>query len=85
MLLLLVSGAAAVASARWLRPIGEGDEALAAGDWERARLAYALAESRFERAPVTRQVLPREYARVVGAQLWIAYHQQRYDIFEQPI
>jgi hypothetical protein len=79
MLLLLVSGAAAVASARWLRPIGEGDEALAAGDWERARLAYALAESRFERAPVTRQVLPREYARVVGAQLWIAYHQQRYD------
>jgi hypothetical protein len=79
MLLLLVSGAAAVTAARWLQPIAEGDEALAAGDWERARLSYALAEARFDRVPAVRQLLARDYARVVAAQLWIEYRQQRYD------
>src|SRR6478672_10887557 len=79
MLLLLVGGAAALASARWLRPIADADAALAAGDLERARLAYALAEARFDRAPVTRRLLPQEYDRVVGAQLWIDYRMQRFD------
>jgi tetratricopeptide (TPR) repeat protein len=79
MLVLLVCGGAAVAGARWLHPIAEGDEALAAGDWERARAAYALAESRFDRAPVMRQLFARDYGRAVGAQLWIAYRLQRFD------
>jgi hypothetical protein len=78
-LLLLLGGAAAIACARWLHPVAEADEALAAGDWERARLSYALAEARFDRLPAVRQLLARDYARVVGAQMWIAYHQQRYD------
>jgi len=78
-LLLLLGGAAAIACARWLHPVAEGDEALAAGDWERARLSYALAEARFDRLPAVRQLLARDHARIVGAQMWIAYHQQRYD------
>src|SRR4029079_14097674 len=79
LLLLLLGAAAAIACARWLHPVAEADEALAAGDWERARLSYALGEARFDRLPAVRQLLARDYARVVGAQMWIAYHQQRYD------
>jgi tetratricopeptide (TPR) repeat protein len=78
-LLLLVAGAAAVAGARWTRPIAQADEALAAGEWDRALASYAIAEARFDRVPVTRQLLARDYARTVGAQLWIYYHQQRFD------
>jgi tetratricopeptide (TPR) repeat protein len=79
MLVLLVGGAAAVASARWLRPIAEADEALDAGDWDRALASYTIAAARFDRAPVVRQLLARDYARAVGAQLWIYYRLQRYD------
>jgi tetratricopeptide (TPR) repeat protein len=79
MLLLLVGGAAAVAAARWMRPIAEADEALDAGDWDRALASYAIAEARFDRVPVVRQLLARDYARAVGAQLWIYYRLQRYD------
>jgi len=78
-LLLFVAGAAAIAAARWTRPIAEGDEAFAARDWDRARTAYALAEARFDRVPAVRQLFAREYARVVTAQLWIDYRLQRYD------
>lgn len=78
-LVLLAAGAAAVASARWLRPMAEADEALAAGDWERARAAYGVAEARFDRVPAIRQLLAREYARAVAAQLSIDYRLQRYD------
>jgi hypothetical protein len=60
-LLLLAGGLAAVACARWTRPIADGD-ALAAGD-PAARAAYAIAEARFDRVPVLRQILKRDYAR----------------------
>lgn len=79
MLVLLVAGAAAVAAARWTRPIAAADEALAAGDWDRALASYAIAEARFDRLPAIRQLLARDYARAVGAQLWIYYRLQRYD------
>jgi tetratricopeptide (TPR) repeat protein len=78
-LLLFVAGVAAVACARWMGPIAEADEAFAAGDFDRALGAYALAESRFDRLPVTQQLLAREYARTIAAQLWIYYHRQRFD------
>jgi len=79
MLLLLVLGAAAVVVARWARPIADGDQALDTRDWERARASYALAESRFDRLPAVRELLARDYARVVEAQLWIDYRLERYD------
>src|SRR5690349_14623093 len=78
-LLLLVAGVAAVACARWISPIAQADEAFAAGEWDRALQSYALAEARFDRLPVTRQLLPADYARTVAAQLWIYYHRQRFD------
>jgi len=78
-LLLLVGGLAAVACARWTRPVADGDEALAAGDPARARAAYAIAVARFDRVPVLRQILTRDYARVVAAQFWIDYRLERYD------
>src|SRR4029453_14569119 len=72
-LLLLVGGLAAVACARWTRPIADGDEALSAGDQARARAAYAIAEARFDRVPVLRQILTRDYARAVAGHLWLDY------------
>jgi tetratricopeptide (TPR) repeat protein len=77
--LLLALGVAAVAAARWTRPVAEGDAALAARDWPRALDAYARAEARFDRAPAVRQLFARDHARAVGAQLAIAYHLERYD------
>ncbi len=79
MLLLLVSGAAAVGCARWTQPIAEADEALRGGDWDGALTSYAIAEARFDRLPLARHLLARDYVRAVGAQLWIYYRQQRYD------
>jgi tetratricopeptide (TPR) repeat protein len=79
LLLLLAVGAAAIACAQWTRPIVEGDEALRAGQWDQALAAYAIAEARFDRLPAARQLLMRDYARAVGAQLWIYYHLERYD------
>jgi hypothetical protein len=78
-LVLFVAGAGAMACARWTRPIADGDEALAGGQWDRALGAYAHAERRFDRAPVTRQFLARDYNRVVANQLWLYYRTERYD------
>jgi len=77
--LLLVGGALALACGRWMRPIAEADAALDAGDWDRALTSYAIAEARFDRLPLARELLARDYARAVGAQLWIYYHQRRFD------
>lgn len=78
-ILLLGAGVAAVACARWTRPIAEADAALSAGRWEPALAAYAQAGARLDRLPVARQLLARDYARAAGARLWIYYHLQRYD------
>jgi tetratricopeptide (TPR) repeat protein len=78
-ILLLVAGAAAVACARWTRPIAVADEALAAGRWDPALAAYAQAEARLDRLPAARQLLARDYDRAVRARLWIFYHLERYD------
>jgi tetratricopeptide (TPR) repeat protein len=78
-ILLLVAGAAAVACARWTRPIAAADAALAAGRFDEALASYALAEARLDRLPAVRQLLARDYARSAGARLWIYYQLQRYD------
>jgi hypothetical protein len=59
--------------------VAEGDAALSAGDWARARDAYARAQARFDRLPALRQLFADDYARAVGAQLRIAYHLQHFD------
>jgi tetratricopeptide (TPR) repeat protein len=76
---LLAAGAAAVACARWTRPIAEADAAVAAGQWDRALASYALAQARLDRLPAARQLLARDYARAAAARLWIYHHLQRYD------
>ena len=79
LVLLLVAGAGALAAARWTAPIAEADAALAAHDWPRAQAGYARAESRLNRVAAVRQFFARDYARVIAAQLWIAYNLERYD------
>ena len=79
MILLLAAGVAAVACARWTRPIADADAALAAGRWDEALASYARAEARLDRLPAVRQLLARDYARSARARLWIYYHLQRYD------
>jgi len=76
---LFAAGASAVTVTWWTRPVAAGDAALSRGDWETARTAYAEAESRFDRTPVVRQMLPGDYARAVAAELAIAYGRRRYD------
>ena len=78
-LLLFAAGAAAVACARWTRPIAEGDRALADGRLEQALSAYTRAERRFEALPVARQILARDYHRLVANQLLIDYRLRRFD------
>ena len=79
MVLLLGVGLAAVACARWTGPVADADAALALGQWERALASYARAEHRFDRLPVLREVIARDYNRVVTNQLWLYYRLQRYD------
>jgi hypothetical protein len=76
---LFAAGAVAVTLTSWTRPVAVGDAALSRGDWDTARTAYATAESRFDRTPVARQILARDYARVVAAELAITYGRRRYD------
>ena len=78
-LVLLVLGAAAVAYARWSRPIEDGDAALARGDAESALAAYAEAAGRFDAHPLMRQLFARDYTRIAAARLAMQYRLQRYD------
>jgi tetratricopeptide (TPR) repeat protein len=77
--LLLVAGLAALGYARWTRPIDEGDEALAAGRYDRALASYTVAEARFDRLPATRQLFAADYDRVVASDLLARYRLGRYD------
>ena len=78
-LLLLLGGAAAIGYARWTRPIDAGDDALAAGRYERALDSYAVAEARFDRIPATRQLFASDYDRVVANDLLARYRLGHYD------
>src|SRR5262245_14586650 len=79
MAVLLLAGAAAVAYARWTRPIAEADAALAGGELAHALTGYRDAESRFDRMAVAKQLFPSEYYRVVANELWVLYRLNRYD------
>src|SRR5258707_4015462 len=79
MVVLLASGAAAVAGACWTRPIADADAALARGDWDQALASYARAQGRFDRLPALRELFARDYDRAIANQLWLQYRLQRYD------
>src|SRR5262249_30177479 len=79
MVILLLTGGAAIAYARWSGPTADADAALARGDLERALADYAAAAARFDRLAAAKQLFPSEYTRIVANQLWLLYRLQRFD------
>jgi tetratricopeptide (TPR) repeat protein len=79
MVLMLLAGGAALAYARWMRPVADGDAALADGRYEQALASYAEAEGRFDRWAAAREVFAGDYGHVMANQLWVLHHLQRYD------
>jgi tetratricopeptide (TPR) repeat protein len=79
MVLLLLAGGAALAYARWTRPVAEADAAMASGDYAAALAGYGVQEARFDRVTPAKQLLTSEYNRVVGNELWLLYRMERYD------
>ena len=79
MVLLLLAGVAAVAYARWTRPIADADRALGDEQWDRALASYGAAKARFDSVEAARQFLPAEYNRITSNQLWLLYRLGRYD------
>lgn len=77
--LALVAGSAAVAYARWAKPLVDADRARAAGQWQAALDSYAAAERRFARFRLVQYVFAREHAASVYNQLALLYHAADYD------
>jgi len=79
MVVLLLSGVAAVTYARWSGPIADGDRALADGQPEHALAAYRRAEKRFDGVGAAKQLFAADYDRAIENQLWALYRLGRYD------
>jgi len=79
MVVLLVAGLAAIAFARWTRPVADADAALDAGNYPQALAGYAAGEARFDRMPPVKQAFAAEYNRIVSNELWLLYRLERYD------
>jgi len=79
MVLMLVAGIAALAYARWTRPVADGARALAAGRYDQALASYADAETRFDRFTAAKEFFAADYDHVMASQLWLLYRLQRFD------
>jgi tetratricopeptide (TPR) repeat protein len=79
MVLMLLAGCSAIAYARWMRPVADGDAALAAGRYEPALASYADAEARFDRFAAAKELFAGDYGHVMANQLWVLHRLQRYD------
>ena len=79
MVLAFVAGLAALTYARWMRPLTDGDAALAEGRYEDALARYAEAEARFDRFVAARQFFADDYQHVMANQLWLLYRLRRLD------
>ena len=79
MVLMLLAGCSAIAYARWMRPLADGDAALAAGRYEPALASYADAEARFDRFAAAKELFAGDYGHVMANQLWVLHRLQRYD------
>ena len=77
--LLLAVGLTLIGYARWTSHVAGGDEALAAGQLDRALAEYRLAEARFDTLPAVRQLASSEYTRILGNHLLALYRLKRYD------
>lgn len=78
-LLALVSGLGLLAGAAWLRPLEEGRVAAEEGRLEEALARSAEAEARFDRVPLSKQLLPSAHAASQANQLWVLYRLGRHD------
>jgi tetratricopeptide (TPR) repeat protein len=79
MVLLFLTGAAALAYSWWTRPVTSADRALGETQYERALAQYATMETRFDRVPFSKQLFTAEYNRLISNQLWLLYRLGRYD------
>lgn len=77
MVLLLASGCAMIAYARWTQPIADADAALAAGEVGRALEFYSVAEKRFDAVPPLKRFLSSEYDRIIANQLQLLFQTDR--------
>jgi tetratricopeptide (TPR) repeat protein len=79
MVLMLVTGIAALAYARWTRPVSDGARALADGRYDQALATYADAEMRFDRFAAAKELFAADYDHVMASQLWLLYRLRRFD------
>jgi hypothetical protein len=77
--LALVCGMGLVALAVWSQPLAEARKAADAGRLQEALERYAASEARFDRLPLTKELLPAAYRGSVATQLWIQYQLEQYD------
>lgn len=79
MVVMLLTGASAIAYAWWMRPAGDGDAALAQSRYDQALASYADAEARFDRFAAARALFAGDYSHVLESRLWILHRTGRYD------
>lgn len=79
LVLALIAGLAALACARWAKPLLDADRARAAGQWQAALDGYAAAERRFGRFRLVQYVFAAEHAASVYNQLALLFHGGNYD------
>jgi hypothetical protein len=74
-----VCGLVLVGVVQWSQPLEEGERALRQGNLDAALAHYAASEARFDRLPLTRQIMPRAYLGSISNQLWAQYQLNQYD------
>lgn len=79
MTVALLGGVALVGVAAWVRPLAEGERARREGRLDGALERYAAAESRFDRVPMSKQLLSTAYQAGQATQLWLLYRLEQYD------
>jgi hypothetical protein len=77
--LALIGGAGLVALSAWSRPLADARDAAEAGRLDQALEHYAAGEARFDRLPITKQILPAAYHAAIANQLSLQYELRRYD------
>lgn len=79
MALAFVSGISLTAASQWFRPVQQGEAALAAGQFESARAALAIAQARFERFPVATRLSPEASVASESNQILALYELGQHD------
>jgi hypothetical protein len=77
--LSLLAGIGLVALSRWGHPLAEAAQNADTGKLEAALAGFADSESRYDRVPATKQLLPEGYDASVGNQLALQYRLGQYD------